>query len=52
MIHQPKSDVKTIIILSNDAWVRLPAGADPDAYRREQEAKLQAAPAPREKETA
>ncbi|MCL4300745.1 MAG: hypothetical protein KJ077_33725 [Anaerolineae bacterium] len=45
MIAQPRTAVKTIIILSNDAWVRVPPGADPDAYRREQESRL-ARPAP------
>lgn len=40
MVHQNRIAVKTIIILSNDAWVRVPPGADPDHYRREQEARL------------
>lgn len=40
MVAQSSPAVKTIIILSNDQWLRVPPGADPDRYRRQAEARL------------
>lgn len=42
MVTQKTQNSKTIIVLSNGDWLRVPPGHDPDQYRRQAES----APAP------
>lgn len=42
MIAQKTQYSKTIIILKDDTWLRVPANQNPDTYRRQAEAEAQA----------
>lgn len=48
-ITNQATDVKQWIRLSNNRWVEVPEGADPEAHRRFQEAKLRLQSKPRRK---
>lgn len=41
MIAQSKQFSKTIIILRDNTWLRVPPNTDPDTYRRQAEAQAQ-----------
>lgn len=42
MIAQKTQSSKTIIILRDNTWLRVPPGHDPDTYRAQAEAEAQA----------